>query len=406
MERIHQAYLIWQGGGMSIKGVRTCGDYMFSGHTVVLTLLNFFITECTSFCRNILKLLTFFPSPQTHPRSCTSCIRSLGCSISLASSSSSRRTSTTRLTSLWPFTLARVSFSTTTRWQTIGPSTNRTVTERASGFPFSTSLSHPSTASSQTPLTSPGGPTRGFSSATSRPSFRPVSPLASPAFLATVASRKWASCHLQVALLGLAKACKTALGPLGSLFLPLQMKTALHSLPLRVTLPRVKEMHQTESKWRRSDQYVHFTTHTHSPPLIFVISNVITHLFPFPQNVCCYVFSYSETPCCCLFCWCISNLFCLPLWGCASVICVFMCNVLFLFPLSWSCFFLFSSDGLSLFVWLLKHIHTLYTCKLKLTHFKKFILYALKEQFVWCNLSFDCIVKTIIKEKGETCQFC
>lgn len=46
MERIQQAYLIWQGGGMSIQGVRTCGDYMFSGHTVVLTLLNFFITEC------------------------------------------------------------------------------------------------------------------------------------------------------------------------------------------------------------------------------------------------------------------------------------------------------------------------------------------------------------------------
>lgn len=45
--KMSQAYLIWRGGGLSLMGVRTCGDYMFSGHTATLTLLNFFITECT-----------------------------------------------------------------------------------------------------------------------------------------------------------------------------------------------------------------------------------------------------------------------------------------------------------------------------------------------------------------------
>lgn len=44
--KLDKALHIWNGFGMSVQGVRTCGDYMFSGHTVILTMLNFFITEC------------------------------------------------------------------------------------------------------------------------------------------------------------------------------------------------------------------------------------------------------------------------------------------------------------------------------------------------------------------------
>ena len=44
--RLQRAGEIFFGVGMSMNGVRSCGDYMFSGHTVSITLLNFFITEC------------------------------------------------------------------------------------------------------------------------------------------------------------------------------------------------------------------------------------------------------------------------------------------------------------------------------------------------------------------------
>lgn len=44
--KLTRTYEIWSGMGMSIQGVKSCGDYMFSGHTSCITLLNFFITEC------------------------------------------------------------------------------------------------------------------------------------------------------------------------------------------------------------------------------------------------------------------------------------------------------------------------------------------------------------------------
>ncbi|CDI98386.1 sphingomyelin synthase protein 1 [Echinococcus multilocularis] len=49
-EKFARAAEIWFGMGMTLRGVRTCGDYMFSGHTTVITMLNFFITEYTP-CR-------------------------------------------------------------------------------------------------------------------------------------------------------------------------------------------------------------------------------------------------------------------------------------------------------------------------------------------------------------------
>ncbi|XP_062926363.1 sphingomyelin synthase-related protein 1 isoform X1 [Mobula hypostoma] len=57
--KFQRALAIWSGFGMTLTGVHTCGDYMFSGHTVVLTMLNFFVTEYTPRSWNFLHTLSW-----------------------------------------------------------------------------------------------------------------------------------------------------------------------------------------------------------------------------------------------------------------------------------------------------------------------------------------------------------
>ncbi|XP_065153447.1 sphingomyelin synthase-related protein 1 [Paramisgurnus dabryanus] len=57
--KVQRALDIWTGFGMSLTGVHTCGDYMFSGHTVVLTMLNFFVTEYTPHNWNFIHTMSW-----------------------------------------------------------------------------------------------------------------------------------------------------------------------------------------------------------------------------------------------------------------------------------------------------------------------------------------------------------
>ena len=47
-EKMERAWEIGSRFGMTINGVETCGDYLFSGHSVAVTLLNFLLTECVA----------------------------------------------------------------------------------------------------------------------------------------------------------------------------------------------------------------------------------------------------------------------------------------------------------------------------------------------------------------------
>ncbi|CAL9687964.1 unnamed protein product [Knipowitschia caucasica] len=57
--KIQRGLTIWTGFGMTLTGVQTCGDYMFSGHTVVITLLNFFVTEYTPRTWNLIHTISW-----------------------------------------------------------------------------------------------------------------------------------------------------------------------------------------------------------------------------------------------------------------------------------------------------------------------------------------------------------
>jgi len=58
-EKLAEAWRIMSGLALSINGLRTCGDYMFSGHTIVMTLLNYFINEYSPSNYEGLRIVTW-----------------------------------------------------------------------------------------------------------------------------------------------------------------------------------------------------------------------------------------------------------------------------------------------------------------------------------------------------------
>jgi hypothetical protein len=58
--------VVYSGMGMKVGGMKTCGDYMFSGHTITMTTATLIAIECklhtivTSVC---LMAITTFSTP-------------------------------------------------------------------------------------------------------------------------------------------------------------------------------------------------------------------------------------------------------------------------------------------------------------------------------------------------------
>lgn len=58
-DKLHRAFQFYTKFGLQMTGARTCGDYVFSGHTTVLTLLNLFINEYAPRSRCFIRGITW-----------------------------------------------------------------------------------------------------------------------------------------------------------------------------------------------------------------------------------------------------------------------------------------------------------------------------------------------------------
>lgn len=53
-ERLSRVVRFYAAIGLKSNGIKTCGDYVFSGHTVIMTLLVLSINECKYYKRSRL----------------------------------------------------------------------------------------------------------------------------------------------------------------------------------------------------------------------------------------------------------------------------------------------------------------------------------------------------------------